>query len=128
MWIILLIVTALSGVLSGMGIGGGAIFILLSTLFSIFNQKQAQGYNLLMFIIVGIAATISNLKNKVFDKKLFFKIIFLVAAGSIIGIYLAKITSEQNIRKYFYIFLVIIGLYEIIASIINLKKSKNKNN
>ena len=128
MWIVLLLITIVSGILSGMGIGGGAIFIMLSTLFSIFSQKEAQGYNLLMFIVVGIFATISNFKNKVFDKKLFLKIIFPIFIGSIAGMYLAKLVPDNDIRKYFYIFMIIIAIYEIIVSIINMKKSKNNSN
>lgn len=128
MWIILILITVISGILSGMGIGGGAIFIMLSTLFSIFSQKQAQGYNLLMFIVVGIFATIANIKNNNFDKKLFLKIIFPTFIGSMCGMYLAKFVSDNDVRKYFYIFMIIIAIYEIIVSILNIKKSKNNNN
>lgn len=127
MWITLIMVTLICGIISGMGIGGGAVFILAANLFSLFGQKEAQGYNLIMFIMVGIAASVSNLKNNVFDKKLFFKSIIPIILGSILGIYLAKITSEEKIRLYFYIFILIIGVYEIIASIINMINSKNKN-
>lgn len=125
MWIIFIVITVVSAIVSSMGIGGGAIFIIIANIFSIFSQKEAQGYNLIMFIAAGIIATITNLKSNVFDKKLFFKSIIPIALGSILGIYLAKITSEENIKKYFYIFMVIIGIYEIITSIINIKKSKN---
>ena len=58
MWITMILIAALSSLVAGMGIGGGSIFILLSTIFNIFEHKEAQGYNLIMFVIVGIFATI----------------------------------------------------------------------
>ena len=67
-WILLVVIALFSGTIAGMGIGGGSIFILLTTIFSIFEHKEAQSYNLIMFVIVGIFATISNFKNKNIDK------------------------------------------------------------
>lgn len=122
----IIIISIISGTIAGMGVGGGSIFILLSTIFEIFSQKQAQSYNLIMFIIVGIFASISNLKNKKIDKKLFKKIIIPLCIGSIIGICISKNIDEKNIRLYFYIFMLIIGSYEIISSLKNLLKSNNK--
>ena len=64
MSIFLILISIVSGVVAGMGIGGGSIFILLTTIFNLLEHKQAQGYNLIMFIVVGIATTIYNIKNK----------------------------------------------------------------
>lgn len=121
-----IIISAISGTIAGMGIGGGSIFILLSTIFSLFSHKEAQSYNLIMFIVVGIFASISNLKNNKIDKKLFKKIIIPLCIGSIVGIIIAKNIDEEKIRFYFYIFMLIIGSYEIISSLKNLIKSNNK--
>ena len=73
MWITMILIATLSSLVAGMGIGGGSIFILLSTIFNVFEHKEAQGYNLIMFVIVGIFATISNVKNKNIDKNLIKK-------------------------------------------------------
>ena len=50
MSIFLILISIVSGVVAGMGIGGGSIFILLTTIFNLLEHKQAQGYNLIMFI------------------------------------------------------------------------------
>ena len=94
-WILLVIIALFSGIIAGMGIGGGSIFILLTTIFSIFEHKEAQSYNLIMFVIVGIFATISNFKNKNIDKNLLKKLIIPVVLGSIIGIILVKRIDEK---------------------------------
>ena len=85
MWIMFITISIISGTISSMGIGGGSIFILLTTIFNIFEQRQAQGYNLIMFIAVGISSTLFNLKNKNIDLKFLFKLLFPLLIGSIIG-------------------------------------------
>ena len=119
-----IVISIFSSILSGIGIGGGSIFILLMTAFNLIDYKTSMGYNLIMFIVVGIFASINNIKNKKFDKTIFLKIIFLCLIGSYIGVYFAKVIDEQYLKKYFYIFILIIGIYEIISSLISLKKGK----
>ena len=123
-WILLVVIALFSGTIDGMGIGGGSIFILLTTIFSIFEHKEAQSYNLIMFVIVGIFATISNFKNKNIDKNLLKKLIIPVVLGSIIGIILVKRIDEKILKYIFYGFMLLIGFYEIISSLKNIKKEK----
>lgn len=123
-WILLVVIALFSGIIAGMGIGGGSIFILLTTIFSIFEHKEAQSYNLIMFVIVGIFATISNFKNKNIDKILLKKLIIPVVLGSIIGIILVKRIDEKILKYIFYGFMLLIGFYEIISSLKNIKKEK----
>lgn len=123
-WILLVIIALFSGTIAGMGIGGGSIFILLTTIFSIFEHKEAQSYNLIMFVIVGIFATISNFKNKNIDKNLLKKLIIPVVLGSIIGIILVKRIDEKILKYIFYGFMLLVGFYEIISSLKNIKKEK----
>lgn len=123
-WILLVVIALFSGTIAGMGIGGGSIFILLTTIFSIFEHKEAQSYNLIMFVIVGIFATISNFKNKNIDKDLLKKLIIPVVLGSIIGIILVKRIDEKILKYIFYGFMLLVGFYEIISSLKNIKKEK----
>jgi uncharacterized membrane protein YfcA len=120
----LVLITIFSAIIAGSGIGGGSIFILLVNAFNILDYKTAMAYNLIMFIVVGVFASINNIKCKKFDKKLFFKIIFLCLLGSIVGVQFAETIDEATIKKYFYIFILILGIYEIISSLISLKKGK----
>lgn len=125
MWILLILVASFSGIVAGMGVGGGSLFILLTTIFNIFEHKEAQSYNLIMFIVVGIFATISNMKNKNIDKKLLKKLILPVCIGSILGMLFVKHISENILKNIFYIFMVVIGSYEIISSLKNIFCAKN---
>ena len=127
MLVYIIIISIFSGIIAGMGIGGGSIFILLTTIFNLLGHKEAQSYNLIMFIVVGISATFSNLKNKNIDKDMFKKLIIPVCIGSLCGIYLVKKINDNSLRFCFYIFMLIIGSYEIISSLKNMIKAKNNN-
>ena len=118
-------IACLSSFLSGMGIGGGSSFIILSLLFELLNIDKARTYNLILFISVGIFIIFKNLKNKkIFDKK-YFKSLFFIIIGCILGMILNKYINSEQIKKFFYIFMLIIGIYEIITSLINIKNENN---
>ena len=125
--IMYILISAISCFLAAMGMGGGSLFIILGVMFLDISQKTLQGLNLIMFISSGAAATTLNFKNKMIDKKISKKIIPFLIIGSIIGTYIASKINENKLRKYFLIFITIIGLYEIISSLINMKKEKNNN-
>lgn len=119
------VISIISAIIAGMGIGGGTIFVLLSTNFLDVGQKEAQLLNLVLFMAVSFSSTIANFKNKNIDLKIIKKVIPLLVLGAVIGTRLFYKLNNQNLRKYFLYFLVIIGIYEIISSVINLKKEKN---
>lgn len=122
-----ILISSISCLLAGMGMGGGSLFIIFGMLFLDTPQKELQGLNLIMFIASGLSATISNFKNKIIDKKIVKKILPCLIVGSIVGVYVASKIKEDKLRKYFLVFITIIGLYEIISSLIDMKKAKNNN-
>lgn len=121
------IISSLASMLAGMGMGGGSLFIILGLLFLELPQKTLQGLNLIMFISSGISATVSNFKNKLIDKNLSKRMAPCLALGSIVGVYITSKIKEEKLRKYFLIFITIIGIYEIISSLIDIKKAKTNN-
>lgn len=123
----LILISSVSCFLAGMGMGGGSLFIIFGLMLLNISQKELQGLNLIMFIASGLSATISNLKNKLINKKIVKKILICLIIGSIIGVYIASKIEENRLRKYFLLFITIIGLYEIISSLIDIKKAKNNN-
>ncbi len=124
----LILVSIISAILAGMGIGGGALFVILSTIFLDFDQKYAQTINLIMFMAVGISATISNVKDKKVDFKLVKKILPLLIVGALAGTWIVKQIESGNLKTYFSYFLVAVGIYEIITSLKRIKKAKNNTN
>lgn len=121
----LILISSISSILAGMGIGGGAIFVLLSTMFVNFDQKEAQLLNLISFLSVSFGATIFNIINKEVDVKMAKKMLPFTVIGSLVGTYFFNKINEQKLSKYFTYFLLLIGIYEIISSVNKMKKEKN---
>ena len=120
----------IAGIITSLGMGGGAILILLLTLFMNIDQHISQATNLIFFIPTAITSIIINVKNKQIDFKAGKDIIIYGIIGAIIGSFIAVDLPNQNWRKIFGIFLLIIGIfqvYEIYTSYIKAKKTDNKN-
>ncbi len=121
------IIGIISSFLSGMGIGGGSIFILFSLLLNALDLNKCRTYNLAMFVFIGIAIALNKFSNIKKNKKQYIIAIIVISIGTIIGFLLNKIISENSIKTVFYLFLLAIGIYEIISSLKNIKLDKNNN-
>lgn len=118
----------LSGIISGIGMGGGTVLIFLLTTFSGVSQHMAQGVNLIFFIPTCIVSIFINLKNKNIDIKTAVVVIISGIIGAVIGAKLSLIIDAKNLKKYFGIFLLLITIYEIYSLIKSNIKSKKVNN
>ncbi|KNF09248.1 protein of unknown function DUF81 [Gottschalkia purinilytica] len=114
---ILFIIGILSGIVSGMGIGGGTILIPALSLFTNLNQHQSQGISLFVFIPTAIVALITHFFNKNIQLKTAAPIILSGIIGALIGSSLAVMVSDDLLRKMFGIFLFFMGLYEIFSKV-----------
>lgn len=74
----------ISGIVSGLGMGGGTVLIMLLSLFGGLPQHFSQGTNLVFYIPTSIVAIIMNLKNKNIDFKSSFYIILFGLCGAFI--------------------------------------------
>lgn len=108
----LIIIGFFSGIISGMGIGGGTILIPSLVLFSGLSQIQAQGINLLVFLPISIVAIITHKKQGNIESKYIKPIIIGGVISALIGSLIAVKINEEMLRKFFGIFLLAIGLYE----------------
>ncbi len=115
----LLLIGLFSGVISGMGIGGGVIMIPSLVLLNDLSQLTAQGVNLAVFIPVSIIALITHKKEGNLENKFNKWIIIGGILGAVTGSLIATRIQEEKLRTYFGIFLIFVGLYELF------KKDKN---
>ena len=60
---------AVTGVLSGFGVGGGTLLLIYMTAFAGVEQHLAQGINLLYFLPTAATALPAHIKNGYVDKK-----------------------------------------------------------
>ena len=59
-----IIIGLISGIVGGLGMGGGTVLILLLSMFANIEQHIAQGTNVIFFVPTAIAAIFVFIKNK----------------------------------------------------------------
>ena len=121
MWVAL--VGFCSGIISGMGIGGGTILIPALLFLTEIDQQQAQGVNLIYFIPTAITALITHQKKGNLNWKTAKPIALLGLAGAVAGAFLAVSLESDILRRIFGGFLFLMGLSEIFKK----KKEGEKN-
>ena len=112
MILIIIMVGAAAGILSGLvGVGGGIIIVPSLVYFIGFSQKTAQGTSLAMIMLpVGIFGVMQYYKQGHVD----FKIVGLLAigflAGSFFGSKIALSISQETLKKVFAVLMILIAI------------------
>ena len=104
-----------SGIIGGMGMGGGAVLIIYLAAFKDVQQLTAQGINLLFFIPIATLAVIIY----TFKKQIKWKLTLPLAIGGVLGalggIFLSDFLGGNFISKLFGGFLILLGLKELFS-------------
>ena len=104
-----------SGIVSGMGIGGGTILIPALFIFSKLDQHIAQSVNLLFFIPTAIISLIVHIRNKRINLRFTIPIIISGFVGVFFGSSLSLMLPGSVLKKWFGLFLFIMAIYELIG-------------
>ena len=107
----------LAGVFGGMGLGGGTVLIPLLTIFLAVNQKLAQGYNLLTFLIMAVVAIIIHSKNKLIDLKNIIWIVIFGAVFCVGGALLTTVVDTKILKIIFAIFLILLSIWQFVSAL-----------
>ncbi len=106
-----------SGMAGGMGLGGGAVLIPVLTLFFNMPQKQAQVINLIYFVPTAVIALTDHIKNKRIEKNILPPMTTAGVMGCIIGAFAAMLLSGGILRRMFGLFMLIMGIRELVIGI-----------
>jgi len=112
-WIWYVLAGLASGVVCGMGIGGGAVLIPVLTIFLGMEQQAAQKINLLYFIPTATIALCSHVKSNNVEKKGLLRLVVYGVVGATIGAFIAINIDGRYLRKGFAIFLLCMASYEL---------------
>ncbi len=110
-WVV--VIGFFSGIISGMGIGGGTILIPALILILELDQHQAQGVNLIYFVPTAVVALITHTKNKNVLWQTAKPLALFGLAGAAAGSFLAVSMDADLLRKIFGGFLFLMGLSEV---------------
>ena len=87
--------------LSGMGVGGGGLFVIYLSLVTDTPQLAAQGLNLLFFLFSAGAALIVHVQKRKIPWWAVGLMIATAIPGAIVGTFLASYVSGGLLRKIF---------------------------
>lgn len=118
------LIGVLSGVFAGMGMGGGTFLIPLLTILMKVNQQVAQCVNLLVFIPLAIVVLNIYSKQKLLKLKGVFWLVVPATIVSILGSLLAIDIRGKTLKIIFGIFLILVGIFMVISTIITSVKKK----
>lgn len=103
----------ISGIISGMGIGGGTILIPALIFFGDMTQQQAQSINIIYFIPTAVVALVKHKKDGNIEIKTAKPIIVWGIAGALAGAFIATSIDSESLKKLFGMFLLVMGIMEI---------------
>ena len=112
-WLTAALAGAVTGVLSGFGIGGGSLLLIYMTSFAGVGQDLAQGINLLYFLPTAGAALPAHFKNGYVEKAALAPAILAGLAGTALAAWAATSMDTDLLRRCFGAFLLVIGLREL---------------
>ena len=112
-WIIAALVGAATGVLSGLGVGGGSLLLIYLTNWAGLAQNLAQGINLLYFLPAAATALPAHFKNGCVEKRALLPAICAGLVCSALAAWAATAIDVGLLRKCFGAFLLVIGLREL---------------
>lgn len=113
-----------SGVIGGMGMGGGTLLIPILTIFLDVSQRNAQGTNLIVFVPMSVVALIIHCKNKLVNFKIGIPIMLSGIVTSVLGSLVALSVSNKSLKTYFGVFLLLIGVWQFVETIVSVKNQK----
>lgn len=107
------IVGAVTGVLSGMGIGGGTLLIIYMVNVAHIPQLEAQGINLIYFLPVASLSLIWHIKNKLVVWRVLIIAGFVGVVFTITGSLIATSLNTGVLRKLFGVLLITAGASQL---------------
>lgn len=125
-FILYILVGFFSGVLGGMGMGGGTILIPALTILLGVPQHSAQATNVIAFLPMAAIALPAHKKNGLLrTESAGYLIIPAVISTVIAGLIMAALPSDF-LRKLFGIFLIALAVKEILSLLDNVQKKRSQ--
>ncbi len=106
---------AITGILSGFGIGGGSLLILWLTMMEHLPQYTAAGINLLYFLCCAPIALVSHIRHHLIQKKIAGWCILAGCLASPLASVAAGLLPMDWLHRGFGILLLILGFRELFS-------------
>ncbi len=117
----------LSGIIGGMGMGGGTLLVPLLSFLDL-EQKTIQAINLVSFVPMCCVALGFHAHNKLIKPKHIWWIVVPAVLAAVGGAFCAGIADNKILRLCFAVFLIAVGLWQLIVAIKFAVKNKRQSN
>lgn len=117
----------LSGIIGGMGMGGGTLLTPLLSFLDL-EQKTIQAINLISFLPMCCIALGFHAKNKLIKTEHIWWIIIPAVIMAVVGSFCADKATNKILRICFAVFLISVGIWQLAVAIrfaVNKKREKN---
>ena len=122
--LLLIAISCLSGIFAGMGMGGGTFLIPLLSLFFSVEQIICQSTNVICFVVLASICFVIYIKNKLIDFKAFFYIATPASIVAFFASFFALKTSSNVLRILFACFIILVGIFYAVKTILSMKNKK----
>lgn len=106
---------AVTGVLSGFGIGGGSLLILWLTMAEGIGQYTAAGINLLYFLFCAPTALLSHIRHHLVDRRAALWCALAGCLSSPLASLAASAVEADWLRRLFGVLLLVLGAKELFS-------------
>lgn len=106
-----------ASVVASMGLGGGTVLLLYLSFFSTLSQPQMQSINLLLFIPTAALSLWLHRKHGLVELSMLPACIGGGIIGGILGSLLSNRLDPALLQKAFGVFLLLVGLRELLAAV-----------
>ncbi len=106
----------LSGIVGGMGMGGGTVLVPLLSFLDL-SQKTVQALNLVSFLPMCAVALVFHAKNNLIRTRYLGWVVVPASICAIVGAFFAGKSQDQTLRKCFAVFLVAVGIWQLVVAI-----------
>ena len=109
------LIGVVSGVLGGMGMGGGTALIPLLRAVGL-DQKSAQGINLLSFVPMAVLAVYLHNRSGLIEKRNYWQIVLPALLFAVLGSLAARVLAAEILARAFGAFLVLLAISSIVSA------------
>ena len=125
-FVYLILMGIVSGTLGGMGMGGGTLLIPLLTIIFNFNQRLAQGINLISFSLMAIFIVFLHIKNGLINIKTGLVFALFSVPACILGAVLVRVVHTKYLKMLYGALLILIAIIQTYSELKNKKITKFK--
>ena len=112
-WIVIAVVSLLSGLLGSLGMGAGAVLLLYLRVLGGVEQFEAQGINLIFFLPIAVLSILLHARNHLISWKAAGVCILAGLPAVFLGVWLGGLAGGPLLSKLFAGLLLIIGVREL---------------